>query len=350
MPTSGTPFTGAPPTGTGFGGGYFGSSPGPDPGSTGVGGTAYYNTPPQNTVYGGNNYGAPDYVNTNPYSASPANDIWQGGFQNPGTPDAVYNGVDITQLQQSQNSANRGNAVNPFGSNTQTFDPATQQWTSTQTLSGPGSAEYNEANVLAGGLSGMSQGLDTSQLTPWGTAPSYSGATAQQGAADAYGAAKANLDPQWNQQQTQLKGQLAAQGLHPGDPAYDQQMNSFQQQKTSAYQQANLGAFQTGANEAATQTGAEATAASATDQQRMQQIQQQLTQAGWTTNEINQLLGGPAVSGAPGVQNANATQTNNNVQSAFTGMGQQQQQQQSGLNNLISGGASAAALAALALA
>ena len=296
-------------------------------------------------IYAGGYQDAPDQRNS-------SQSIF--GMNNPGPKDNIVDGIDVTQLQQQQNSANRQNSTNPFGSNTQTFDPSTGQWTSSSTLGALGQSLYGGAAGLAGAAVGdETAGLNTSSLTPWGTAPSYSGATAAQGAQDAYAYAKGNLDPQWNQNQVQLQSQLAAQGLHPGDPAYDQQMNSFNTSKDTAYQQANLGSFQTGAQEAATQTGAEATAAGAADSQRMQQIQQQLTQAGWGANEIAQLLQNPAITGAPGVAQANPTQTSNNadaltqLQGMYQGLGNQS------TNNLASGLGSAgvaglSALAALA--
>jgi hypothetical protein len=285
----------------------------------------------------------------NAVSSTGNNGVFEAGgyFGSSPPPDQYVNGTDYTQIQAAQNNANHPNTYNPFGSSTNQYNPITGQWTENSQLSGPGATLFGGANGLAGSAVGdMTGGLDTSSLTPWGTAPSYSGATAATGAADAYAYAKGNLDPQWNQQETQLKGSLAAQGLHPGDPAYEQQMKSFGTSKDTAYQQANLGSFQTGASEAATQTGAEAAAAQTSDAQRMQQIQQQLTASGWGANEIQQLLNNPAVTGMPG--NGASAQTSNQGANITSAQQIQQQQQAQQMNNLAAGG-SAAVMGLMAL-
>lgn len=61
----------------------------------------------------------------------------------------------------------------------------------------------------------------------------------------AYGAFTSRLDPQWAQQQQQQESALRNQGLVPGGEAYDNAMRTFNNAKTDAYQQANLGAIQT---------------------------------------------------------------------------------------------------------
>ena len=268
------------------------------------------------------------------------------GATGPG--DVFIGGVDYTQLQQQTNAANRPDQYNAFGASQQVFNPATGQWEISNTLAGPGAAEYGQAQKLASGLN-LPSSLDTSQLTPWGTAPSYDTALASTGEKAAMGFAESTLAPQQAQATAELQSRLQSQGLHPGDKAYDDQVKLLSAQQGSQTQQAQAQSTITGGQLASQQTGAEATAMQAANSQRMQQIQEQLTQAGWTTNEINQLLGGPAVSGAPGAAPANPTSQSNASTIGQNALAQQQMSQQQ-QNNLISGiGQGGAALASLAL-
>ena len=71
----------------------------------------------------------------------------------------------------------------------------------------------------------------------------YSGVQDVQDAS--YGAQTARLDPQWNQAQTSQETRLVNQGLRPGGEGYDNAMRVFNQGKNDAYQQARLAAIQT---------------------------------------------------------------------------------------------------------
>lgn len=53
-----------------------------------------------------------------------------------------------------------------------------------------------------------------------------------------YGQEQSFLDPQWNQQQTQLQDQLSRQGIPVGSAAYNNAMQQFNNSKTQAYQSA----------------------------------------------------------------------------------------------------------------
>jgi hypothetical protein len=323
--------TGAPGV---YGGGY-----GPQPGDFGPGTSSnqYPNT--QNAPLGmgpGGLYNP--LTQSNPFPTV-QQDEESGEY---GPPDQFYNGIDYTELSQQQNAANRPDTTSQFGSSQQTFNPETGQWTVNNTLAGPGQAEYQEAENLAPGLAqDMTTGLNTADLTAYGTAPTYDTALASSGASDAYGLAMANLQPQQQLQSQTEQASLEAQGLHPGDPAYDQQMNLIAQQQTSADTQAQQAADITGTQMASTQTGAEATAATSADAQRQQQIQEQLTQQGWTANEIAQLLGSPAVTGAPGASGTTTAPAANNTASLTQAQTTQQQLQAQMLNSALSAGTSA---------
>jgi len=65
-----------------------------------------------------------------------------------------------------------------------------------------------------------------------------------------YGKATSRLDPQWNEQQAQLREQLLSQGLREGDAAYDRAMDNFNRAKTDAYGQAQYQSVIGGGEEA----------------------------------------------------------------------------------------------------
>ena len=141
------------------------------------------------------------------------------------------------------------------------------------------------------------------------------------------------MDPQWAQQEQQLRGQMAAQGLHPGDPGYQQAMDQFQRQKAQAYNQAQSGSYLTGV-----QAGSQR---EATRVQALQaQIAEQLQKSGWSLGQINALMAGlPAPPGGQGPQ------------TGLLGAGLQnslaQQQMQAQLMNNVMGGATSLGGAAI---
>lgn len=69
---------------------------------------------------------------------------------------------------------------------------------------------------------------------------------------------RAVLDPQWSQEEEQLKAQLVNSGNGPGTPAYENAMDRFQSQKASAYTQAVGAATTAGAQVGQTQYGEQA--------------------------------------------------------------------------------------------
>lgn len=67
---------------------------------------------------------------------------------------------------------------------------------------------------------------------------------------------KSTLDPYWNQQQNDFDQTMANRGVVPGSIQYDNAYRDFQTAKSNAYNQANLNAYNTVANNAATQFNA----------------------------------------------------------------------------------------------
>jgi hypothetical protein len=204
----------------------------------------------------------------------------------------------------------------PDGGNT-----ANGPWTQTQTLSPFMQSLFGQASDLTGRIGQDMQPFDQSITAP-SFDPNFEANQQQQ----AYNFSKGNMDPQWAIQEQQLKGQMAAQGLHPGDPGYDQAMGQFQNQKQQAYGQALSGSYQTGVQAGATRTATQAAAMQA-------QIQRALTQSGWTTGQIQQLLG--MLPGGPSGQ----AQPVSLVGPAMQNQLAQQQMQSQFWNNLIGGGA-----------
>ncbi len=229
------------------------------------------------------------------------------------------NGMDessIHRLAQTQTVLNRPNTSSPIYGGTQWVqDPNRPDYfTEQQVLSPYAQQRFDLAQGLMGRVRGEMGGFDPNTTNPT-MDPQFEAEQQQQ----AYKFATGNMDPQWAIQEQQLKGQMAAQGLHPGDPGYNQAMNQFQNQKQQAYNQANAGSYATGVQAGATRMN--------TEVQAMQgQIARQLAASGWSLGQINALLAG--LPGAPqGGQNS-ADMMGLTVQNQLA----QQQMQQSGMN------------------
>lgn len=160
----------------------------------------------------------------------------------PKPPDPYQTANAQTQSNLATSSAQqRLNMVNQSGPNasrnysqTGTNPDGTPQFSQSTTLSAPMQGIYDKstgvANALlgsgAGGLSG--KGLDLS----------YDGTASRLDALN-----HSRLDPQWAQNTDQQESKLAAQGLHPGTPGYDNAMRVFNQGKNDAYNSANASSY-----------------------------------------------------------------------------------------------------------
>lgn len=143
---------------------------------------------------------------------------------------------------QAQQGMNMVDQTNPYGSlnysQSGTNPDGTPKYTATTTLSPAQQALLNQSNTnkgLAGGIA--NQFLTGGQGAFSGKGPdlSYNGTTA---ALDALN--RSRLDPQWAQNTDSQESKLAAQGLTPGMPGYDNAMRVFNQGKNDAYNSANL--------------------------------------------------------------------------------------------------------------
>jgi hypothetical protein len=180
-----------------------------------------------------------------------------------------------TQAAAYNKALGSGTTVTPTGQQTQQqtgTDPKTGAplYTTTQSLTPAQQAIFNlqqgnqtETGQTASSLAGQAQ-QSLGQPLPGNVAPTSvqmginaSGVPGIAGAGDlasftnqsrdaAYQQQSQYLDPQYAQGQEQLDAQLRNSGAHPGDPAYDNAMKLFTNQKQQAYQSAFNNANQQG--------------------------------------------------------------------------------------------------------
>jgi hypothetical protein len=217
-----------------------------------------------------------------------------GGKSSPKAPDyekaAIAQGEASKEVTEQQTWANRPTQMTPWGSTywgvTPVWDPTTEQYINTWTqntdldptlkkaledqmyLQGERSALGRD--LMARAAQEYGQSMDWSQLPGWGQGPDakqmgpldYMGAidtSGMQGMDMAqlqqqlgqtpeeirnraeqaiYQRATSRLDPQFEQMQGDMESKLIAQGLRPGDAAYDRAMDNFARQREDAYQTA----------------------------------------------------------------------------------------------------------------
>lgn len=140
---------------------------------------------------------------------------------------------------------------NPFGnlnySQTGTNPDGTPKYSAATTLSAPMQGIFDKSTAAGNALLGSGAGA----LGGKGLDLSYNATTA---ALDKLNAAR--LDPQWKQNSDMQESKLAAQGLQPGMPGYDNAMRVFNQGKNDAYNSANLADYGLSSQNAATEYGA----------------------------------------------------------------------------------------------
>lgn len=236
------------------------------------------------------------------------------------------NQATINQLAQ----ANHTNQTGPLGSLNWTQDPTTGQWTESTQFAPPiqdqltqeitnqdlglgtqGNAQARLINANYAGspmsLAGLPGMVTSNQLEqpPMALGINPSGLPALQtsvtGAMDpaalnqqqnaVYGQMASRLDPQWSQAQEQLQSQLANQGVAQGSEAYNEAMDSFNRQKTDAYQTASNNAVSAGNALQNQLFGQGLQAGYFGDLAQNQAFNQLLQQAGFTNQAIGQNFG-----------------------------------------------------------
>lgn len=188
----------------------------------------------------------------------------KGSPQPPPAPDpvAVANAQGGANLQTAigQSELNNVNRVGPGGSTTfnQTGgyrDPSTgqwvPQWTENTQLSPLGNTLLGEQGTLANNAINAPGGLGALDINGGANAAAVNGgvpALNNKVADAAYNEQAGFLNPQWQQNQTDLENQLSRQGISVGSPAYSNAMTQFQNSKNQAYQGASNNAITQGAN------------------------------------------------------------------------------------------------------
>lgn len=364
-----------------------------------------------------------------------------GGKSSPAPPD--YKGAAEAQagaskeITEQQTWANRPDQYTPFGNTTwdqyQEYDPVTGQtlnkWnqrTELDPLTQEALTEQQKLQLnksqLAGsmtdrmwdeygqpmdysGLPGYAEtpevtrgeqlnqyGVDTSGLQQGGQDVESAEAARNRAEAAIYDRSASRLDPQWERSRQDKESRLMAQGLRPGDEAYDRAMNEMDMAKTDAYQQANYGAIVGGGEEASRTQGLDLARGQYDQQRRQQQFEEglkaqgfnneqiksmwqadeqqnqqqfgnqmdqaayqnqmrqaqmteQMQQRGFSLNEINAIMSGQQVGmpGMPDFTNAQRSETPQYLDAAdkgYQGALQQSSSENAGFNSLLSGAAS----------
>jgi hypothetical protein len=227
------------------------------------------------------------------------------GKSKPDTPDyraaAEETAQSNMEMLQYQTQSNRATQNTPFGSQewTQGVDAdgnPNNQWTQNTTLT-PESQRALDAQLgltadrseLGGSLMGRAEN-EFGEEMDWSALPEVgSGAGARDRAEEnLYGRQTSRLDPQWEQREEQTMARLVAQGLRPGDPAYDQAMENMGRERTDAYDRASSSAIAAGGKEADRQYGLESN-------DRNRQLAEEMQKRGMSLNEINAIISGQQV-------------------------------------------------------
>jgi len=167
-------------------------------------------------------------------------------------PSVVANaqGAANTNTAIAQGILNKTNQITPYGNLTYNQVGSTDvggntvpQYTATTTLSPDQQAALDQSNQLTKSLYGIANqqtgriGQAVGQPFDISKAPAMPGSpiSVNQDVTNAlYGQATSRLDPQFQQQEQQMKDQLAEQGLAPGSAAYGQAIDNFNRAKNLA--------------------------------------------------------------------------------------------------------------------
>jgi hypothetical protein len=226
---------------------------------------------------------------------------------------------------------NRINTSGPNGSVSYSVsgrDPTTGApiYTQNTRLSPEQQKLYNantQGSLALSGAANQAIGNTNKQLTdPLGFMKGVGGVQTQvpgmqnlQGVADkyrnaAYSQQTQYLDPQYKQQGEQLDAQLRNQGAHPGDPAYDNAMTLFNNQKQQAYTNAFNNSYQEGLGAQQTNYGEALGNAQFGNAGQQQQYGQAFQNQNLPINQLNALRSGSQVQGPAGQNVGSAGQPN----------------------------------------
>lgn len=146
---------------------------------------------------------------------------------------------DPYKLIEEQAKANRVNESGPMGSLTYSRDPSTGVWTANKEFSPELQGLYDQRIGMVG------SDINAPDL------PSSSDFSADADKLEkaTFDRTKMLLDPQFSQEEEQMRSRLANQGIMPGSEAYRNEFDPFAQRKREAYNAAALGAVGAGRQE-----------------------------------------------------------------------------------------------------
>jgi len=218
-------------------------------------------------------------------------------------------------LATQQNYANRPNQNNPWGSvnwsTSQGTDPATgdpiTNWQQDTTLNPTIQGALDDQLGLQADRTGLASGMldrvgnEIGQAMDWDQFGEFTNLEynpeqiRQQGSDAAYNESTRRMGPQFERDQSELEVKLRNQGLAPGDQAYDAEMSRLNERKTDAYAQARDRSTLAGRGEAAQLYQQQTGSANYANRIRQDRIREEMTQRGFSLNEINALLTGQQV-------------------------------------------------------
>lgn len=270
-----------------------------------------------------------------------------GGKSKPKTPD--YKGAaeataasDLEALKY-QTQANRPDQNTPFGSSSWEQD-ADGNWTQNTTLNEEAQRALDAELGLGADRMELGQGMmgraeaEFGQEMDWSALPEVGRGSEARDRAETnlYERQTSRLDPQWEQRTEQTQAKLAAQGLRPGDPAYDQAMENMGREKTDAYDRASSSAIAAGGQEADRQYNLESS-------DRNRQLTEEMQKRGFSLNEINAIISGqqtsmPNMPGFESAGRANPTDYTGAANSQYNASANNASIDNSAFNSALSGG------------
>lgn len=239
-------------------------------------------------------------------------------------------------LNAQTNALNRPDQITPYGSTTwdknhrvqtQTLNPDVQAALTSQQQTQHSLADMGQ-NKIGQVQNAMSQPLDTSSMQPWqstdfsslGAMPQADQTTRQHVQDAMYGQFTTAMDPQYAQQDAQLRNRLAQQGITQGSDAYNTETGNFMRNKNLAYTQALNDAIVGGGNQMAQQFGMQMqgrqqganeimSSANANNTLRQNELSQAAYLRGLPLSDMNALFGfgSTQASQAPGFNQAPAS-------------------------------------------
>jgi hypothetical protein len=322
--------------------------------------------------------GSVTYSTTQPPQSGQSQTSAQNAGQAPGQPIGAVPSPFGSYIPAYQGAAILpGSTPSGIGGLPSGYDSGPPIYTQTTTLSPEQQAIYNAQQQGSLGLQGLANAAIRNSASQLGNPLGFMSVVGKiQGAPDTAGVPnipgvgnlagftnearnaafeqqKQYLDPQFSQAQEQLDAQLRNSGAHPGDPAYDNAMKLFTNQKQQAYQSAANNAIQQGLAEeqglygigAGTNAqlfGQAISRMGATNQAQGQQYGQDFVNQNLPINQLNAIRSGAQVAmptgqsvGTAGAGNAAAPDIMGAMQNQYLGQLNAYNAQTGSKNNVL---------------